>query len=65
MSENKSVSKSKLNPEDDAPEWTDEMFAAAKGPPTPDQLVAVIKIGRSKHLIRPLWRIILRIQFGF
>ena len=29
MSENKSVSKSKLNPEDDAPEWTDEMFAAA------------------------------------
>ena len=29
MSENKSVSKSKLNKDDDAPEWTDEMFAAA------------------------------------
>ena len=29
MSENKSVSKSKLNPDDDAPELTDEWFAAA------------------------------------
>ena len=29
MSESKSVSKSKLNPEDDAPELTDEWFASA------------------------------------
>ena len=29
MSENKSVSKSKLNPDDDAPELTDEWFASA------------------------------------
>ena len=29
MSENKSVTKSKLNPDDDAPELTDEWFAAA------------------------------------
>ena len=29
MGVSKSGLKSKLNPEDDAPEWTDEMFAAA------------------------------------